>query len=270
MYFERIDPPDQLASIVECYWIIENDDPTPAKQKIIPDGFAELIFHYREPYRISIEGNWSTQTPTLLAGQIDKHFYLENTGRSGIFGIKLQPAALTNLFDLNMKEFTNKVVDLSSVKQVPIQDLSDALVSPATHDAKLEAANTFFADTLQLRYEGSPVDAVITRIIREHGMISVTELTDVAHVGERQLENLFKKYVGLSPKLYARIIRFSYIFELIKEQKTWSDLAYEAAFYDQSHFIRNFRDFTGENPADYQFDNKTMANFFLRKDEFNP
>jgi AraC-like DNA-binding protein len=269
MYFKRIDPPDKLSGIVECYWIIENNDPTPAKEKIIPDGFAELIFHYGDPYRISIDGNWSIQTPTLLAGQIDNHFYLENTGRSGIFGIKLQPTALTDLFGLNMKELTNKVVDLSSVRQISIQNLSDVLVSSATHEVKLEAATAFFEEALQQRYEASAVDAAVKRIMQEHGMISVAELTEIAHVGERQLENLFKKYVGLSPKLYARIIRFSYIFELIREQKTWSDLAYEAAFYDQSHFIRNFKDFTGENPADYQFDNKTMANFFLRKNEFN-
>jgi AraC-like DNA-binding protein len=268
MYFKRIDPPDHVSSVVECYWIIENDDPTPAKEKIIPDGFAELIFHYRDPYRISIDGNWSIQTRTLLAGQIDKHFYLENTGRSGIFGIKLQPTALTNLFGLNMKDITNKVIDLSSVKQIPIQNLSDVLVSQATYDAKLEAATDFFKEASRHRNGVSPVEAAVKRILFEHGMISVAELTGIAHVGERQLENLFKKYVGLSPKLFTRIIRFSYIFELIREQKTWSDLAYEAAFYDQSHFIRNFKDFTGENPADYQFDDKTMANFFLRKNEF--
>jgi AraC-like DNA-binding protein len=269
MYFKRIDPPDHISSIVECYWIIENDDPTPAKEKIIPDGFAELIFHYGDPYRISIDGNWSIQAPTLLAGQIDKHFFLENTGRSGIFGIKLQPTALANLFGLNMKEITNKVIDLSSVEQIPVQNLSEVLVSHATHKVKLEAATAYFENARQHRYEVSAIDAAVKRIFLEHGMISVAELTEIAHVGERQLENLFKKYVGLSPKLFARIIRFSYIFELIKEQRTWSDLAYEAAFYDQSHFIRNFKDFTGENPADYQFDNKSMANFFLRKNEFN-
>jgi AraC-like DNA-binding protein len=268
MYFKRIDPPDHLSSIVECYWIIENNDPTPAKEKIIPDGFTELIFHYGDPYRISIDGDWSTQTPTLLAGQIDKHFYLENTGASGIFGIKLQPTALTNLFALNMREFTNRAVDLSVITQIPIRNLSDLLISSAPGDVKIGAANTFFENVESTIAGVSPVDLAVEKIIHEHGMISVSELTAIARVGERQLENLFKKYVGLSPKLYARIIRFRYIFELIKEQKTWSDLAYEAAFYDQSHFIRNFLAFTGENPADYQFNNKSMANFFLRKNEF--
>ena len=63
-----------------------------------------------------------------------------------------------------------------------------------------------------------------------------------------------------------RIIRFNYIFKLIQDNnQSWSGLAYEASYFDQSHFIRNFRDFTGENPSDYDFDEKNMANFFLQK-----
>lgn len=265
MYFSRIDPPAHLTSIVECYWIVENSDPAPAKQKIIPDGFTELIFHYGDPYRISIDGTWTTQTRTLLAGQIDKHFFLENSGRSGIFGIKLRPTALTSLFGLDMKTLTNRVVDLTSLTNIPIRELGEILTGSASHDTKINAANAFFE---KIPSTPSPVGNVVNKIIDNHGMIAVNEMAGIAGVGERQLENLFKKYVGLSPRLYARIIRFSYIFELIHEKKTWSDLAYEAAFYDQSHFIRNFRDFTGENPAGYQFDSKTMANFFLRKNEF--
>lgn len=269
MFFERIKPPDHLCDIIECYWIIENEDRTPVTQKIIPDGFVELIFHYRDPYRISIDGSWTTQVRSLLAGQIDKHFYLENCGRSGIFGIKLQPTALTQLFGLNMKAYTNRVVDLSKVNEITMEGLEVLLVSEGVHEEKIEAVNRYFENAMRYISLNNIIGAIVKKVIAVHGMISVAELSDLARVGERQLENLFKKYVGLSPKLYARIIRFSYIFELINEKKSWSDLAYEAAFYDQSHFIRNFRDFTGENPADYQFDKRTMANFFLRKNEFN-
>lgn len=268
MLFKRIDPPDHLTDMIECYWIIENGDRTPEQQKIIPDGFTELIFHYGDPYRISIDGAWTQQARSLLAGQIDKHFYLENTGTSGIFGIKLQPAALTHLFGLNMKELTNTVVDLSFVKEIPIKTLSDVLISSATHTEKVEAANKYFESGIPNVPSQSAIDQAINKVISHHGMISVTQLSELAEVGERQLENLFSRYVGLSPKLYARVVRFSYIFELIKEKKSWSDLAYEAAFYDQSHFIRNFKAFTGENPTGYKFDEKSLANFFLRKNEF--
>jgi AraC-like DNA-binding protein len=97
-------------------------------------------------------------------------------------------------------------------------------------------------------------------------MLTVTELCETVYISERQIQNLFKKYVGLSPKLFARIIRFSYIFQLQeKKEQNWAGLAYDAAFYDQAHFIRNFKNFTGESPAAYGFDENNMANFFLKK-----
>jgi AraC-like DNA-binding protein len=269
MFFARIDPAPDLMKVIECYWIIEDEDPVPREEKIIPDGFAEMIFHSGDPYRIRMEKSWEVQSPALLAGQIDKHFFLSNTGRSGIFGIKLKPTASTHLFGLNMERFTNVVVDMKSVITFDAVAIVEALTSKTSHDEKVALTNEYFRMLLKEKpIEIPPVDLAVDAVMKAHGMISVSTLTDIAGVGERQLENLFKKFVGLSPKLFARIIRFSYIFELVKENKTWSDLAYEAAFYDQSHFIRNFKNFTGENPKDYAFDKKNMANFFLRKREF--
>ncbi|MGC4021921.1 MAG: helix-turn-helix domain-containing protein [Cyclobacteriaceae bacterium] len=78
---------------------------------------------------------------------------------------------------------------------------------------------------------------------------------------------MFRTYVGLSPKFYARIIRFNKIFSLIeKNDPQWIDLMNEAGFYDQSHLIRNFKAFTGEDPSAYNFSKKTLANFFLMND----
>jgi AraC-like DNA-binding protein len=270
MFFTRINPPQELACFIECYWIIEDDGVLPKREKIIPDGFTELIFHYGDPYRIALGHDWQTQSQCLLAGQIDAHFFLENTGRSGIFGIKLRPTTLTQLFAMDMSGYTNGVVDLFAVREIPdVNALASTLTSSVTHEEKVTAANDYF-----LRYASrvgeamSPAQRAVDMIIQRRGMITISELTSLVSVGERQLENLFRRNIGLSPKRYCRIIRFSYIFELIREHSSWSDLAYEAAFYDQSHFIRNFRDFTGENPADYAFDERNMANFFLRKQAF--
>jgi AraC-like DNA-binding protein len=89
-------------------------------------------------------------------------------------------------------------------------------------------------------------------------------------LSERQLLNQFRQQVGLSPKLYARIIRLNYIFQLMMEKKEkWSLLAYEAAYFDQAHFIRDFKTFTGDNPGQYAFNEKNFANFFLMRDKNN-
>src|ERR1700754_1042334 len=102
MEFRRIEPTGVAARAVECYWTVKDDDPTPVKQKIIPDGFTEIIFHFGDHYRINLNGKWRNQGTRLLAGQISKYFYLENSGKTDILGIKLKPTAITHLYEIPM------------------------------------------------------------------------------------------------------------------------------------------------------------------------
>lgn len=267
MIFKRIAPPADLEKIIECYWIVENDDPTPHQQKIIPDGFCEIIFHYRDPYRICLTDTWEQQSMHLLAGQISGHFFLENTGRAGIIGIKVKPAALTHLFNLDMHLLTDKVLDLPLALGNRLQPLEQDLRNTSDHDEMVILLNDHFRKILSAaNYQVSPVDQAVDLIFARKGMLAVADMVQSIGLSERQLERLFKKFIGLSPKFYTRIIRFSTIFELIQQEDPgWAGLAYESGFYDQSHFIRNFKAFTGEDPSRYGFDEKNMANFFLKK-----
>ena len=107
----------------------------------------------------------------------------------------------------------------------------------------------------------------IVLILESNAAVSVAGIAKQVNVSERQLERLFKRYIGLSPKFYCRIIRFSYIFEQVQNKEVeWSELAQLTGFYDQSHFIKNFQEFTGEDPSGYFFDEINMANFFLNKE----
>ena len=267
MSFQRFAPDKELESTIECYWIVNDDDTTPRQQKIVPDGFTEIIFHFADPYRIRLYDEWELQSECLLAGQIRKHFFLENTGRSDIVGIKLKPTALTHLFGLDMHQFTDKVVDLSTVSGTDFSETGRRLHETKDPAEKVSFLNIHFKKLLSERpLRETAVEKAIDIIFSKHGMMSVSEISRSAGVGERQLENLFKKYIGLSPKFFTRIIRFNYIFTLVQENnQNWSGIVYDASFFDQSHFIRNFKDFTGENPSDYSFDEKNLANFFLQK-----
>jgi AraC-like DNA-binding protein len=267
MLFKRIEPSPGLGHVIECYWIIEDEEPSPKKQKIIPDGFAEIIFHFGDPYRIKLSTQWKLQSKSLVAGQITKHFLLENTGTSDVLGIKLKPTALTHLFDVHMHLITDKVPDLKMFLRRQISPLEAAIRKSFDHDDRIVRIEEYFKNLSHVKsWKETPTDKATSLIFENRGMTTVPELCSAAGVGERQLENLFKKFVGLSPKFFSRIIRFNYIFDLVQKNKQrWSSLAYDAAYYDQSHFIRNFKNFTGESPSAYSFDEQNMANFFLNK-----
>jgi AraC-like DNA-binding protein len=266
MAFYRYDPHPALKNLIECYWLVKDNDPTPTLQKIIPDGFPEVIFHFGDPYKIKLHDHWELQDKKLFAGQISKFFYLENTGKSNIVGIKFKPAALTHLFNIQMAGFTDKVVALSLIPNDPFAQLGTDLGRTEDHDQIV----TILDGHLKRLNTSSPkenvVDKVLAIIFETHGMSSIGDLCEKTNISERQLERLFKKYIGLSPKFYSRIIRFNYIFQSMEEKVlSWAGLGLHAGFYDQPHFIKNFKAFTGEDPSKYFFDQPNLANFFLKK-----
>ncbi len=265
MQFKRIVPKEKLNNLIECFWIAESEDSSPRIHKIIPDGFPEIIFHFGDHYRIRMQNTWGLQPKNLLAGQISGYFHLENTGRSNLLGIKFKPPALTHLFGLEMSALTDTVVTLNS-KLPQLDKCTDQLKIINSNEERIEFLQDELTKMSSLIASRTPIDKAIEIIFNQCGNISVAAICEAAAVTERQLERLFKKYIGLSPKLYARIIRFSYIFQIVQERKmSWSELGLEAGFYDQSHFIKNFKAFTGEDPSQYFFDQPTLANFFLRK-----
>ncbi|MBA4053147.1 MAG: hypothetical protein C0490_00390 [Marivirga sp.] len=265
MEFKRLPPSEELKDIIECYWLTINEVSAPSDQKIIPDGFPEIILHFGDPYKIRIKQQWELQPANLLAGQITRYFYLQNTGRSDILGIKFKPAALTHLFKISMHEITDCVVGLNNKIPEHMLDLK-AIREPDSHLQKLEIIEKALKKIYITDIVNTPIEKSVSSIFSTNGMTSVTELCDITGTSERQLQRIFKKYIGLSPKFYARIIRFSHIFQVVKEKKlSGSGLGLEAGFYDQSHFIKNFKAFTGEDPSRYFFDQPSLANFFLKK-----
>lgn len=265
MHFEHILPSPDLQNKVVCYWVVKDEDPTPRQQKIIPDGCPEIIFHLGDAYRINLGGEWVKQSRSLLAGQLTKHFLLENTGVSDMLGIKFRPAGVAALFGIAMAPLTDRVVHLEEALPAWKSVVKELERSHNTAQRTVAIEQFLRAHYLSEKKD-LPVENAIQQIITSHGMLQMSELAAALGVSTRHLEQLFTHYVGLTPKFFARIVRFNYVFELLKNQQPdWLNLVVQAGYYDQSHFIRNFKAFTGEDPTRYGFGEKSLANFFLKR-----
>lgn len=266
MHFETFHPSDSLTQLVREYWIYENEDTSVSTQKIIPDGFGEIIIHYGDPYRINLNGQWETQQSLLFSSQISKSFFLENTGKSGMLGIKLYPAAFNELFQKDISPFTDQVVPLEGLIGESILPLKAIQEVGITLKNRLANAESWLVSLLTNLKPQTKIKHCLKVIFESHGMTDIDELAMSIDLSVRQLERQFKKVIGLTPKFYCRIIRFNYIFEVMKEHKdSWVRTALQSGYFDQSHFIKNFKEFTGEEPSAYGFDEVNLANFFLQK-----
>ncbi len=268
MIYEHSAPSEVLSRYIKSYWLIDSEaDTTSIREKIIPDGYPELIFHYGDPYRVNINGSWEAQGPHLIAGQIKNHFYLENTGKSGMIGVKLMPTALTTLFGLNMSSLTDCVSSLSILLPDFTRSLMQTPFSLERKEQFIQSFENLITEQLdKVSTALETTEMAVTEILKSKGNVSISAMCEQIEIGQRQLERQFSRAVGLTPKFYARIIRFAHIFELMKNgDNTWSDLVYASGFFDQSHFIKNFKEFTGEDPSAYGFDANNMANFHMKQ-----
>ena len=128
MIYKQQEPTFNLKNIVKSFWLIDSENDTTIRQeKIIPDGYPEFIFHYNDSYSANVLGSWFEQEKYLVAGQIKNHFFLENTGKIGMFGIKFQPWALKLLFDLDMHLLSNTVIGISEPLQKSIKPVIGGL-----------------------------------------------------------------------------------------------------------------------------------------------
>ena len=218
MQFQRIDPRDKLKSLVEGFWIMESDDPAPFEQKIISDGFPELIFHFADPYEVKLRDQWTIQPLSLVAGQITRYFYLRNTGRTDILGIKLKPSGTTKLFNISMHELTDQIVPFNFLKNDKLNELEISVRGIDDHLQRIEIIHSQLSEMISPA-EHHSIDDAIAAIFATQGVISVTDICTATGTSERQLERLFKKYIGLSPKFYSRVIRFSNIFQLAQKKE---------------------------------------------------
>lgn len=256
-----------LSQFIKSIWLVDSETSKEIiKQKIIPDGYPEMIFHYKDPYKINIFGKWEEQEKQLLAGQISKFFYLKNSGYSGIIGIKFQPWAISSLFKIEMHYLTDKIIKIPNDTLLDINEINNLAETEMDCDDKLVAIEALLNDYLTNKKTGNiKGQNAIKAIINKNGIISSEELETISGMNERALQRYFKSYIGVSPKFYCRIIRLSYVFNLVNQGNfNWLDLVFLGGFYDQSHFIKNFKEFTGEEPSVYGFDEVNMANLFLR------
>ena len=95
------------------------------------------------------------------------------------------------------------------------------------------------------------VAAVANRFLSERGALGVADAAAEAGLSVRQFERRFSEQVGVPPKLYARIVRFNAALEakMSAPRRLWTDIAHDFGYYDQMHMVRDFEDFTGENPT---------------------
>lgn len=268
MFFNTYEPSAALARYVRSYWILEMEHAGGPPETIIPDGCMELIFHYGDAYVSSIGGQQQHQTGAVMIGQIQSAISLEASGKTGICAVRFYPWGLYALTGLQAKEITEQVIPAEDIWGKELTFLTEQLYT-ASYNEKIKLVEQFLFNTLKkqdrkVQDKAEQLSAILGKLIQHHGNIPVARLAYIANTSVRNFSRSVSDIAGLSPKKLSRIARLQQFLHVYDGNTTLTDSLYRCGYFDQAHFIREFKEIVDTTPTAYFNNDNMMSDLMLQ------
>ena len=225
---------------------------TPTNEPVTSIGRPRLGFHFgeRPKYLEGLDAPDDTPPQADLIGQASR-FARYNSGSGDIdtFVAELDPSLLPALTkSSNAQAFTDRRIDLDDLFGRDAADLYDQL-SGQSGTERVNTLSRWLMKRIGDYPEPGLTDALRNEIDTSLGMISIDNLADRHGVSRRWVEKLFSRKIGLSPKVYARIVRCQAAVAAMRSNTRQSEPFLEVGYFDQSHMIKEFKKLLGMTPT---------------------
>lgn len=246
-----------LAKYVDSVNFFHNNNPTDSQNLLFdatPEGVFELVFQNNDAVwqKSHQEVHWKRRDEAFVGGLHQQRYLLKLPPDTEIISVRFKPGAFKYVFSGALNEFANEKIPVVDLWQSAGKQLSQKLRRNQTPGEKIELIGGFIIDQLNDgRY--SVIDETVRHIMNHRGLVDLPDLEQKSHLSSAQFRKRFREEVGLSPKKYSKIIRInSVISEFYSNQQgLLLDLAYAHDYYDQSHFIKEFKSIVGQTPTQY-------------------
>jgi AraC-like DNA-binding protein len=244
--------PPQVARMVDLLWHFQGRM-TLLRERHFPSGVLELIVHLGPRYR-EVEPRPNDAYPLVSLGGLQTSSFLIEAppGECCVMGVELHPAGARTLLGIPLSEITGATVDLEDVVGSEARDLADRCTGTRAVAERFRIVVDWIASRA-LRDES--LDPAVTwmaeRLARSHGAVPITALQARIGYSRARLARAFREQVGLTPKRYARVLRFRRALMLLTEKRLpFSTIALTAGYYDQPHMNAEFKEFSGFTPGE--------------------
>lgn len=267
MNYHVYTPSPELQPFLKCFWSLEDEKKEEhVKQRVLPDGCMEMIFHYGDLYQQYFEDGSSLLQPrSFLFGQITKYIEIAPTGSSGIISARFLPQGISPFINIPVTSLENKAVAIAEIFADGTL-LEKHVINANNNEERIKLIESFLLSKL---VESNAIDAItrscVEAIFQSQGQIGVVELAGKMNINRRNMERKFTTMIGMSPKQLARVARLQSTLKMLEQKKFTSltSLAYENGYYDQAHFIKDFKEFTGMSPKSFYADNLKLSALFI-------
>lgn len=271
MDYKTFSPPALLSSFVKCFWSLEAPSSKESEKQIItPDGCMEMIIHFGDPYIQFLEdGRQIIQPGSFVFGQITTPLVIAPSGVSGMVAARFLPEGFAPFSSLPASEMQNRAVPLEELYGSDGLGLGKSVLNSSSNEERIACIENFLIGklTTTTAYDALAKET-FNLLMQSKGQISVDSLVAHLQISRRQLERRLSTAIGLSPKQLSKIVRLQSALKLMEKNQhaRLTEVAHEAGYFDQAHFIRDFREFTGVSPKQFYADNMRMSTMFSGED----
>lgn len=256
MYTQFYIPNFALQSYIDAYIHLDFTTNSSLLNKPLdfsPLGSTFLSFVLKEPDYFYKSGNNSEMIRFNFSGQMDHYHFLQTAGMS-VICLKFKPYGAFKLLGLPQVKLKNQVFDVEELLGNEVKSIKQKMLDHSNQPGKvIQILEEWLLNQLDKnrKINTTKVEYICDLILIKEGRVSIKELNKECLISKSSMEQHFNDKVGLSPKVFSRIIRFQHLVSHLKKNKhkDWMHLVNEFGYYDQSHFIHDFKHFFGYTPT---------------------
>ena len=241
IYSEHL-PHPELQSYLYCYWELKTHSKLcdPFTYRVVTDGCIDIFFELKNPANNFVMGFCKKYTEFPLD---DSFHYV---------GIRFLPTIFSQVFKIDASQLSNKFQKLSNISPTTSEFILDKFSKISSKNKIVATLDEYFLETIkQQNFDlDSRLYVAINIILKNFGVINLETDIDTG-ISHRQLRRLFNYYIGATPKSFSKVVQFQNILKAkpstqsLKQNKLFYDLGY----FDQAHFIKDFKNFYGVTPS---------------------
>ena len=251
MRFDKFIPTDQLKPYIKYFVVSENE--LESEYKVFPSSGLVIGFQYKGQLSTVRENNESKLTPAGITGISDSYKIFKNSSYIGTILVYFSDIGFTHFTSSPANELFNLSLSLDDIfNKSSVTEVQEKLSIATTDKHRIEIVEQFLVSQLKDIQADELIIEAVKLIYQCKGTIRIKELNEKLFISQSPFEKRFRKVVGTTAKKFASIVRFNSVLDNMNETKTLTEICYENNFFDQAHFIKDFKQFTGDTPENFK------------------
>lgn len=219
----------------------------------VPTPQNSLFFYINDQISMQkdSDANFALQSRSVIVGPQVTKVTLDLGRNHKAVRVGFHPGGLYRFLGIPMSEMFDESCDAADVFGSEMKEVNDKLQEAKSFDAIHAIIEKFLLQKVGTLKKPLPFDSAMLELLKSNGSMSVDQVASLACMSVRQVERISKDRIGMPPKMFARLVRFSKAYRMRENfaHMSWTSIAHDCGYFDQMHFIRDFKEFAGVAPG---------------------